>query len=82
MPIHGRRDVLNAIAAFRRAVEDAGRDPASIDVGVFGVPNDPTTIDAYRNAGVARCLLGVPSAPPDVVLPVLDASMPLLEIAS
>ena len=82
MPIHGRRDVLGAIAELRRAVEDAGRDPASIELGVFGAPNDPAVIDAYREAGVSRCLLGVPSAPADAVLPVLDGYVPLLDNGS
>ena len=79
MPIHGRRDVLGAIAEFRRAAEDAGRDPASIELGVFGVPDDPAVIDAYREAGVARCVLSLPSGPAHAVLPVLDRYVPLLD---
>lgn len=78
MPIHGRRDVLGAIAEFRHAVEDAGRDPAAIELGVFSVPNDPGVIDAYREAGVARCVLRVPSATAAEVLPLLDRYVPLL----
>jgi len=73
MPIHGRRDVLGAIAELRRAADDAGRDPATIEIGVFGVPNDRAVIDAYRQAGVTRCVLAVPSGPADTVLPVLDS---------
>ena len=78
MPIHGRRDVLGAIAEFRHAVENAGRDPAAIELGVFSVPNDPGVIDAYREAGVARCVLRVPSATAAEVLPLLDRYVPLL----
>jgi len=82
MPIHGRRDVLGAIAEFRHAVEDAGRDPAAIELGVFSVPNDPAVIDAYREAGVARCVLRVPSATAAEVLPLLDRYVPLLAAAA
>jgi len=82
MPIHGRRDVLGAIAEFRHAVEDAGRDPAAIELGVFSVPNDPGVIDAYREAGVARCVLRVPSATAAEVLPLLDRYVPLLAAAA
>jgi hypothetical protein len=60
---------------------DAGRDPDSIEIGVFGVPGDAAVIETYRDAGVRRCLLSVPSAPADVVLPVLDRYAPLLQVA-
>jgi hypothetical protein len=81
MPIHGRRDVLSAITELRRAAEDAGRDPASIEVGVFGVPDDHATIEAYRAAGVERCLLKVPSATADVVFPIIDRYRSLFDAA-
>ncbi len=80
MPIHGRKDVLTPIADLRRAAEAAGRDPATIEIGVFAAPGDPAIIDAYREAGVRRCLLQAPSAPADVVLRTLDSYAPLLEL--
>ena len=78
MPIHGRRAVLDGIGELRRALEEAGRDPAGVEIGVFGVPGDPAVIETYREAGVSRCVLGVPPADADTVLPVLDRYMPLL----
>jgi hypothetical protein len=36
----------------------------------------------YRELGVARCLLAVPSAPDSVVLSLLDQQMALIDIAS
>lgn len=82
MPIHGRRNVTDAIADFRHAAEDAGRDASTIEIGVFGVPNDARVIEAYRDAGVVRCLLAVPSATADTVLPLLDQYVSLQDIAS
>jgi probable F420-dependent oxidoreductase len=82
MPIHGRRDVVGALTDLRHAAEDAGRDPASIEIGVFGVPNDENIVARYRELGVARCLLAVPSAPDSVVLSLLDQQMALIDIAS
>jgi len=35
-------------------------------------------IERYREAGFTRCVIGLPAAPADVVLPVLDAGAELL----
>ena len=48
MPIHGRRSVFGRIDDLRAAADSAGRDPATLEIGVFGVPGDPAIIDAYR----------------------------------
>ena len=82
MPIHGRRDVVDALSDLRHAAEDAGRDPASIEIGVFGVPNDEAIITRYRELGVARCVLAVPSAPESVVLELLERQTALLDVAN
>jgi probable F420-dependent oxidoreductase len=82
MPIHGRRAVLPKIDELRHAAEDAGRDPGSISIGVFGVGSDPKAIDDYAAAGVELCVLGLPPAPADVVLPVLDSHADLLDYAA
>ncbi len=82
MPIHGRRDVTGAIADLRHAAQDAGRDPSTIEIGVFGVPNDHAAIEAYRDLGVSRVVLAAPSAPSAKVLPVLDRYVPLLAMTN
>jgi hypothetical protein len=43
-----------------------------VEVGVFGCPPRPEVLERYREAGVRRCVLGLPPARADVVLPVLD----------
>jgi probable F420-dependent oxidoreductase len=78
MPIHGRRDVLDKLPLLRKTCEEAGRDPDSIELGVFGVPPSEEVIASYRDAGVRRCVLALPAAPRDVVLPWLDRSAELL----
>ncbi|MCU0261353.1 MAG: LLM class F420-dependent oxidoreductase [Ilumatobacteraceae bacterium] len=72
MPIHGRRDIAARLDGLRAAASDAGRDPASIEIGVFGCPPDPAVIASYEEMGVTRCVIGLPPAPRDAVLPVLD----------
>lgn len=80
MPIHGRRDVLSKVPDLWRAAEEAGRDPATIELGVFGCPPDPAVIRDYADAGFTRCVIGVPPASAEVVVPVLDRAAPLLEL--
>ncbi len=79
MPIHGRRAVLGAIKQLRAAADAAGRDPATLELGVFGVPSDQAIIDTYGEAGVSRCVLSLPSAPADTVLALLDSYASVLD---
>jgi probable F420-dependent oxidoreductase len=78
MPIHGRGNVLEKLPQLRSMAEEAGRNPNSIEIGVFGCPAKPEIIDAYAERGVARVALGLPSAPEAEVLAVLDSYAALL----
>lgn len=79
MPIHGRRgDVVDKVPMLRQAWEDAGRDPAALQLGVFGCPPKAEVVERYREAGFHRCVVGLPPAAADVVLPVLDHAASLL----
>jgi hypothetical protein len=51
---------------------EAGRDPASVPVSIFGAPEDPDRLRHYRDAGVARAIVALPSTKADEILPVLD----------
>ena len=77
IPIGGAGVAAN-LASLRAAAEDMGRDPASIDVIVFFAQADPAKLDYYREIGVAATVVGLPSAPADVVLPILDKYAALL----
>ena len=79
MPIHGRRSVFERVGELRAAAEAAGRDPDSIELGVFGCPIDAEVIESYRAAGFTRAVFWLPHAGADRVLPVLDAGAPLIE---
>jgi hypothetical protein len=59
-------------------VVEAGRDPASLPITVFGVAEDADLIKRYRDAGVARLIFNLPSAKVDEVLPVLDRCAQLI----
>ena len=60
MPIHGRRNIVDKLAGLRRAADEAGRDLATIELGVFGCPADNAVIDSYAEMGFTRCVIGVP----------------------
>jgi probable F420-dependent oxidoreductase len=73
IPIGGREDDLeSAIPAFRRMAEEAERDPASLEVSVYGVAASDKVAARYREIGVDRVVFGLPPAARDEILPVLD----------
>ncbi|HXZ85058.1 MAG TPA: LLM class F420-dependent oxidoreductase [Myxococcota bacterium] len=78
MPIHGRDEIVARIPEFRRMAAEAGRDPASLEVSVFGARPDRDELAKARDAGVTRAILGLAPEPADKVLPVLDRAVPLV----
>ena len=73
---HGSRphygDVGQFLPEFQKMARDAGRDPASIPVTLFGVPPDIERLRYYRDSGVARVVVSLNSTGPEEVLPRLD----------
>ena len=73
---HGARpnyaDVGEFLPRFRQMAAEAGRDPNSVPVTIFGAPEEPDRIKRYRDAGVARTCVSLPSAKADEILPMLD----------
>lgn len=65
-------DVLAHLPEFRQMAVEAGRDPKTIPVSIFGVANDLDVLKRYRDAGVARVIFDVPAAKADVLTPLLD----------
>jgi probable F420-dependent oxidoreductase len=73
IPIGGREDDLaTSIPAFRKMAEEAGRDPASLEVSVYGVAASEKVVAKYQEAGVDRVVFGLPPAARDDILPLLD----------
>lgn len=72
MPIFGRDDITEYLPEFRRMAEEAGRDPASLEVSIFGCTPAPEALKKFRDAGITRCVFGLPPADRDKVLPILD----------
>ena len=57
---------------FRRMAEEAGRDPQSLQVTLGGAPEDADRLKRYRDLGIARMNVRLPTGKADEVLPVLD----------
>ncbi|HEX7406304.1 MAG TPA: LLM class F420-dependent oxidoreductase [Candidatus Binatia bacterium] len=73
MPIPARAgDLVAAIKDLHHRAEKAGRDPKSISVATYGSPADAAVAQRYREAGVEHFIFGLPPAPRDTVLPLLD----------
>jgi probable F420-dependent oxidoreductase len=73
MPLGARGwDVAQTLPKFRKMVEQAGRDPGDVPVSVFGVPANADDIARYRDAGVERITLTLPSDSRDAALEKLD----------
>jgi probable F420-dependent oxidoreductase len=74
-PIAGRGpegDVEQILPRFRQMLSEAGRDPDSVPVTLFGAPEDADRLARYRDLGIARMVVMLPSGKRDQVLPILD----------
>jgi probable F420-dependent oxidoreductase len=65
-------DVVEFLPRFRQMAAEAGREPDAIPVTVFGAPAEPDRVKRYRDAGVARICVSLPSEKDDTILPLLD----------
>ena len=65
-------DVTEFLPEFRQMAADAGRDPKTIPVTIFGAPENLDRLKRYQDQGIARAVVTLPSAPGAEILPVLD----------
>jgi probable F420-dependent oxidoreductase len=77
IPIGGR-GLTDAIPQLQEAVAAAGRDPSALEIVPFGSIPDPGKLDHFEAIGVTECVFRLPSAPRDIVLPLLDKQATLV----
>ncbi len=77
IPIGGR-GLTEAIPELRRVVSEAGRDPDTLEIIPFGSIPEPGKLDHFERIGVTECVFRIPSAPREVVLPLLDRQAALV----
>lgn len=73
MPITARKTLTGRIEPVRQAFEDAGRDPASLQIVICGATTDPDGLLNLGREGVQRALLTVWSEDRDEILRNLDS---------
>jgi len=74
-PIAGRGpdgDVNQFLPRFHEMLLEAGRDPQSVPVTLFGITEDADQLARYRDRGIARAIVMLHSARRDAILPILD----------
>ena len=78
MPIGGR-GALEKWPEIEAACDKIGRDPSTIEIGVFVAPPDEKALTELASKGVKRALFGLPQGPRDEVLAALEKFAPLVE---
>ena len=72
LPVGDPQGALARMPELRKMAEEAGRDPASIEVSIYYCPPDRDLLARLRDGGIARVIFGVPSEASEKVLPILD----------
>ena len=74
-PITGRGpegDIEQTLPRFRQMLSEAGRDPQFVPVSLLGATEDVDRLVSYRNLGIARIVVMLPSVKTDQMLPMLN----------
>ena len=67
-----RGDILDVLPKFREMVREAGRDPASLEISLFGIGENLDRVKRFAEMGVARVVPMFPPEKADTVLPIID----------
>lgn len=78
IPIGGS-GLAEAIPRYHRALEEAGRDPATARIVPFGSHPSEAKLEYFASLGVTECVFRLPSAPAGKVMPRLEEQTRLLE---
>ena len=68
----GYADVTEFLPRFRQMAAEAGRDPASIPVTIWGCPENADRLKRLQDLGIARVVVSFESVKADALLPLLD----------
>jgi alkanesulfonate monooxygenase SsuD/methylene tetrahydromethanopterin reductase-like flavin-dependent oxidoreductase (luciferase family) len=72
LPNEGRYEIAEEWPRLQQLAEEAGRDPATLSLGIFGIKPDAAHIESMAGLGATYGAIGLPSEGPDEVLPLLD----------
>ena len=66
------RDGMGIIEKFRSMAKEAGRDPASLPISVFRVPDNIERLQLCEKIGIDRVVFSLPAEKEDKITPILD----------
>ncbi len=75
IPLTGRAtsgDIAEYLPRFQQMAAEAGRDPATIPLSLFAVPEEVDTLKRYRDLGISRVVVSLASENAGKTLPILD----------
>ena len=79
MPVGGRdADVVDIKSQFRQMAAEAGREPDSLGLSVYGAPSDVDGNRRLADHGITRSVFRLPSETADTVLPLLDKNAEIM----
>lgn len=79
MPIEGRYSIEDSWQRLQQTSTDAGRDPATLQLGVFGAKPTVEHLHELADIGTSFCALGLPALDRDAALAALDRYAPLVQ---
>ena len=72
IPVAGRGDFAEVLPKFNDMLREAGREPGSVEVSMFGLAEDVDKLKRFAELGVTRVVPMFPPAKADTVLPIID----------
>jgi probable F420-dependent oxidoreductase len=78
MPIEGRFEVDGKWSELQQLATDSGRDPSTLQLGVFGAKPDAAHLAHLRDIGATWVALGLPPVDRDAALAAMDRYAPLV----
>jgi probable F420-dependent oxidoreductase len=79
MPIEGRFEIDESWSRLLAMAEDAGRDPATLRLGVFGGRADASHLHHLADVGASWVALGLPALDRDAALSTMDGYATLVK---
>ena len=79
MPIEGRWPIEEKWTELQQVADAAGRDPASLSLGIYAARPDPARLARLRDAGATLAAMLLPALDRDAALATMDSFAPLVE---
>jgi probable F420-dependent oxidoreductase len=79
MPISGRWPIDEAWVKLQNLAESAGRDPATLSLGIYAAKPEAASLARLRDIGAGTAILMLPALDRDAALAALDSFAPLVE---